>query len=183
MKTEISKVQCSNCFKFFENNDIIFGSIKCGHLYHQKCLNNKFEQKSRICGGQYNCKIVCYPNYCRRIYLSFDSYSWINIKSNILKSYKKEFLEYILKLGINSNGHNIYAARVCLSDTDKKCYYNAEMEKVYLDFECKLEYIHEHDYEFLYIRNDNGQKYSWEDSEKTDENTYYRNNTKLVWSL
>lgn len=85
MKTKFSKVQCSNCFKFFGNNDIIFGSIKCGHLYHQKCLNTKFKQKSRICGGQNNFRIVCYPRY----------------------------------------------------------------------------YINEHDSEFLYIRNDNDQQYTW----------------------
>lgn len=183
MNAEVSNIQCSNCCNFFQNDDIIYGSIKCGHLYHQKCLNKKFEQNSRICGGQYNCKTVCYPRYCRRVYLSFNSFSWEKIKSDIIKSNQKEFEGSLLQLNNNNNGSRIYAARICLSDTNQKCYYNVEMEKIYLDFECELEYIDKHEYEFLYIGHDNRHQYTWEASDRTDENTYYRNNEKLVSKL
>lgn len=51
----------------------------------------------------------------------------------------------------------VFVYRICI----KNVYYNAAKEKIYLDFVCKLEYINEHDCEFLYIRNDNEQQYTW----------------------
>ncbi|XP_023294094.2 uncharacterized protein LOC111677234 [Lucilia cuprina] len=176
---ESSSVQCSNCDKYFNNDDIICASTKCGHLYHQTCLKAKFEKDSRLCDGRYRCSATCYPRYCRRVYLQFNTFNWFEIKPKIFKRDEKEFADRVLMLGTNKKGHNIYAARVLLEDTVKKCYYNAQTEQIYADFECNSEYVSK-TYEILDISQDTEHQYIWEDCRQTSSNDYYKNNKILL---
>lgn len=174
-----SQVRCSSCCQYFNNNDIVYGSSKCGHAYHQKCLFDKFNSDSRLCGGSQQCPAICYPRHCRRIYLTFNSFSWIYIEPKIFQANERVFEKIVLKLGANKSGHNIYAARVFLQDKAIPCYYNAEKKRAYQDFECSSDYFSRR-LELLDISNDAGHQYTWVDCAKVPDSGYFKENKALI---
>lgn len=183
-----SQVKCVTCSLAFTSNDIIYGSLECGHVYHQKCLYNKFREGFRTCGSSNgNCKAICYPRKCRRIYLNFNSFKWLHIQPEVFCHNAKELQEKLLSLGTNRNSHEIYAARVFLPNTFTAvhCYYNATTGGIYKDFECDYE-CQSRQFEFLDISEDKDYQYEWSDTNETSSSSqetiggYFKNDQKLI---
>lgn len=187
MSTTFSQVKCGTCSQYFQSNDVVYGSLECGHTFHKRCLYNKFAEGSRICNSNGNCATPCYLRKCRRVYLDYCSYNWLYIKPEVFSHNARQFQKQLLSLGINRNGHNIYAARVFLSDQITLCYFNAHTAKIYADFECDTAYQSTYQFEFLDKSKDREHQYIWTDKNNSATHFqaatgggYFKNNQKLL---
>ncbi|XP_073848613.1 uncharacterized protein [Musca autumnalis] len=166
-------VLCAICSEYFKNNDNIYSTNRCGHVFHHKCLTRWFSN-SNTCP---QCRANCHPHMIHRLYLNFSeptplddidvavesTYDWWPLDSSMSAT---EIAKFGFKLSNDENGDAIYAARVYYENDLLPAYYVPKKKGVYCAWGCASHFVTE-EIELLHIADDKAE-YKWISTEDGD---------------
>lgn len=113
-----SNTLCASCSQNLYNSQDLYTIIKCGHVYHENCLQKIcYKNICSICRTPYDArqcrKLNLFSKDQKQKFVDTFSYEWIyfDYKTNCEEN---ELSEYLLQLGTdpNNSSNKIYAARV-----------------------------------------------------------------------